>query len=133
MTSSVTWLAPQCFLASLSTWHLILQNLSMWPVFLTAWWSQSNYFLHGSCLPGGGKEILSDQLRAVPGAGTVSFLPYFIGQNSYKTCLDARKWKNRLNFLMWEWQSLIAFGMRDTVTIFGKCHMPHYQTQIQSS
>lgn len=132
MTSSVTCVAPQ-YLASISMWHFIRQNFSVWPGLLPAWWSQSKYFLHGSCFPGGGKEKLSGQLRAVPGTGTVSFLPYFIGQNSYETCLDARKWKNRLHFLMWEWQDPTACGVRDIVTIFGKYNMPHYQTKIQSS
>ena len=85
--------------------------------------------LYGTWLPGGGKETLSDQLRAMPRTGTVSLLLSFIGQNSHKICIVAREWKNRLRLLMWEWHSLIA-GEHEgwgTVTVFGKYNLPHHQ------
>lgn len=94
--------------AFLSTWDLILLNFSLWTGLPTPW-SQNNHIFF--MMVSQRKEKWSNQLSAVP--GTVALLPYFVGQNSHKICLDGgrgvgRKMESRLYFLMWEWQSLIA-------------------------
>lgn len=65
---------PTCHSLSLTTWHFILQDLSMWLRLLAAWQLGYLYLLYSSWLPWIKTWKMLDHFMVTPATGTASLL-----------------------------------------------------------